>query len=127
MTRPARDRTILRGMTESRLRCIDRDHEAASGDLLDDGAEPVFVSQRATGEDVLVLHARMEGRRLVCDVRHVAEGLELDDVVALFVRTYLGTLTGGSLRKDVDEVVLRGGPGGRDAVFPFPSDAVLFG
>lgn len=109
------------------LRCIDRDWEAASGDGLDNGAEPVFISRRETGRDVITIHLRHEGRILTGTIVAIEEELSLDDIVALFARTYLGTLTMDFYRGQVDEVVLidsRGGPGAR---FAYPSTEVLFG
>lgn len=114
-------------MTTPLRRCMDRDYEAASGDLLDDGAEPIFITRRSAGEDVVVLHARLESRVLFCDIVAFEAGLSFDDIVAMFVRTYLGTLTCGSLRADVERVEIRGGPQGSTAMFSFPSDEVLFG
>lgn len=122
MTAPAQTRPVNR-----QLRCIDRDYEAASGDLLPGDVEPIYISRRATGEDVIVLHGHVEARVLVCRVHQSAPEFTLDDIVGLFVRTYLGTLTGGSLRGDFDRVEVRGGPLGATAVFEFPSDEVLFG
>jgi hypothetical protein len=103
------------------LRCIDRDYEAASGDVLDDGSEPVFISQRATGQDVLMIRLRIEERVMTGSITEAAEGLELDDMVALFVRTYLGTLTGDLYRGRIDEVALQASEPRTLSHLPVPS------
>jgi hypothetical protein len=109
------------------IRCIDRDYEAASGDVLDGDIEPVFVMRRATGSDVLKLHLVQRDRLLSCELLEAEHGFGLDDVVALFVRTYLGTLTDDYYRGRVDEVEIVPAAGGPSARFPYPSRDTLFG
>jgi hypothetical protein len=79
------------------------DFEAASGDMRGD-VEPVFISRRATGGDVVRFAVVKDGRTLRCGYDVLDEMLSEHDARWLFIASYLKTLTGDHYADQVDIV-----------------------
>jgi hypothetical protein len=98
-----------------------RDFEASSSDLDANGDEPIFVTRRSTGADAIEGSLRLEHRELRVSIHVLDPSLSQDDVVALFVLTYLRTLTADHYRDLADRVAIIWADGSRTVSFNYPN------
>ena len=94
--------------------------EAAAGDRAGD-VEPVFISLRDTGADIVLVNVRVADRAMTATYDVLDPKLDHDDVTVLFCETYLRRLMGDALRADVDTITLRARDCEPQAAFAYPS------
>jgi hypothetical protein len=85
---------------------INKTFEAASGDMRGD-VEPVFISRRADGQDVITGEKTMDGAVMTVAYQIVDGTLDDDDVAHIFAIAYLEVLTDGYYDEKVTTIAMR--------------------
>jgi hypothetical protein len=101
---------------EALSRSVNAIFEAASGDVIDD-VEPVFISKRATGEDVVRFDVTVDDRTLTAEA-HPIHDVDIEELMILFCETYLRTLTDDYYADKIDRVILAVGETEREFDYP---------
>lgn len=97
------------------------EYEGAAGDVDDDGAGPIFVTHRTTGEEVIAGTMVLRDRVLEFSDLVVDETLSREDVIALIVIVYLFDFTVDYYRTRADRISLAWADGSKTVTFNYPA------